>query len=204
MTFIETQVPYEFETKVVKSAQMIAFNPLLWNAVAQLEFRYKPLTRLTGSKFRGCYLLAISIFSLGILRDWLYERALSSQPEAPLLASAGVKAAGIGLFATGNILVLSSMLALGITGTYMGDYFGILKNEKLTSFPFNVCDNPMYVGSFLSFLGTALYFGKVMGILLSCFVWVMYYIALKLEEPFTARIYAERDFAREEARKKNL
>lgn len=198
--FLETRLPWTFESKVLKSAELIAFNPMLWNAVAQLEFRYKPLTRLTGSKFRGCYLLAISIFTLGLLRDWLYERALSSQPEAPLLSSPIVKAAGAVLFATGNILVLSSMRALGITGTYMGDYFGILKDEKLTSFPFNVCENPMYVGSFLSFLGTALFFGKAVGLVLSCLVWVMYFIALKLEEPFTARIYAERDAARQESK----
>uniref|UniRef100_A0A8C0JCY9 phosphatidyl-N-methylethanolamine N-methyltransferase n=1 Tax=Chelonoidis abingdonii TaxID=106734 RepID=A0A8C0JCY9_CHEAB len=33
------------------------------------------------------------------------------------------------------------------------DYFGILKEEKVTSFPFNVMDNPMYWGSTACYLG---------------------------------------------------
>ena len=36
------------------------------------------------------------------------------------------------------------MYALGVTGTYLGDYFGILMDEPVTSFPFNV-SNAHYV-----------------------------------------------------------
>jgi len=45
---------------------------------------------------------------------------------------------------------------LGITGTYLGDYFGILMKERITGFPFNVTDDPMYNGGTLLFLGYAL------------------------------------------------
>lgn len=45
---------------------------------------------------------------------------------------------------------------LGITGTYLGDYFGILMKERVTGFPFNVTDDPMYNGGSLLFLGYAL------------------------------------------------
>ncbi|ANB14563.1 bifunctional phosphatidyl-N-methylethanolamine N-methyltransferase/phosphatidyl-N-dimethylethanolamine N-methyltransferase [Sugiyamaella lignohabitans] len=91
------------------------------------------------------------------------------------------------------------MWALGVTGTYLGDYFGILMDERVTGFPFNVTDNPMYYGSFLSFLGTGLWFAKPAGIAVSGFVLVMYLIALRFEEPFTAEIYAKRE--RERAKK---
>lgn len=57
---------------------------------------------------------------------------------------------------TGSILVLSSMYKLGITGTYLGDHFGILKSSRITSFPFNVVEHPMYYGSTLCFLSVAL------------------------------------------------
>lgn len=40
---------------------------------------------------------------------------------------------------------------------FIGDYFGILMDERVTGFPFNVCENPMYVGSTLNFLATALW-----------------------------------------------
>ena len=89
--------------------------------------------------------------------------------------------------------MLSSMWALGVTGTYLGDYFGILMDEMVTGFPFNVTSSPMYTGSTMSFLGTALWFGKPAGIALAGLVWVAYTIALGFEDPFTAEIYAKRE-----------
>jgi phosphatidylethanolamine/phosphatidyl-N-methylethanolamine N-methyltransferase len=87
-----------------------------------------------------------------------------------------------GLIATGNVLVLSSMWALGVTGTYLGDYFGILMDEKAEGFPFNVTAAPMYWGSTLSFLGVALLRGRVAGLLLTVEVFLMYLVALRFEE----------------------
>ncbi|GMG14015.1 unnamed protein product [[Candida] boidinii] len=88
---------------------------------------------------------------------------------------------------------------LGVTGTYLGDYFGILMDERVTGFPFNVTNNPMYNGSTLCFLGTALWFGKPAGIFVAGFVYFLYQVALIFEEPFTGMIYAKRD--EEEKRK---
>jgi methylene-fatty-acyl-phospholipid synthase len=45
---------------------------------------------------------------------------------------------------------------LGITGTFLGDYFGILMKEKVTGFPFNITNDPMYNGSSLLFLADAI------------------------------------------------
>lgn len=121
----------------------------------------------------------MTIFSLGILRDSLYKSALDEQPLYPPLYH---PALGVILFLIGNVLVLSSMWALGVTGTYLGDYFGILMDKKVEGFPFNVTGAPMYWGSTLSFLGTALYTGRTAGVLLTLEVFVMYLIALQFEE----------------------
>ena len=51
----------------------------------------------------------------------------------------------------------------------------------------------MYNGSTLCFLGTALWYGKPAGLLVTAFVFVMYKIALFFEEPYTAKIYAHRN-----------
>lgn len=96
-------------------------------------------------------------------------------------------------FGIGTTLVLSSMWALGITGTYLGDYFGILMDAPVTSFPFNVTGAPMYWGSVLNFLGTWLWYGKPAGLLLTALVWVCYRVALEYEDPFTGEIYAKRE-----------
>ncbi|KAJ8612646.1 hypothetical protein MRB53_037382 [Persea americana] len=85
------------------------------------------------------------------------------------------------------------MYALGVTGTYLGDYFGILMPYRVTSFPFNVTDAPMYWGSTCSFVGTALIYQRPAGFLLSFLVWVAYSVALRFEDPFTAGIYRKRD-----------
>lgn len=122
----------------------------------------------------------------------------------PLLLSPWITYASLGLIASGNILVLTSMYALGITGTYLGDYFGILMDDIVTGFPFNISSSPMYDGSALSFLGTALWFGKPAGILLTLGVYAAYRIACRFEDPFTAEIYKKRDRERKAAGTKSL
>jgi methylene-fatty-acyl-phospholipid synthase len=167
------------------------------STVARQEYHNKVLTKLAGgNRYLGCYILAVTIFSLGIFRDYLYEQALRAQPSHPLLDTAEAKYLAAGLFAVGNVLVVSSMWALGVTGTYLGDYFGILMDAKVTGFPFNVTDAPMYYGSTMSFLGTAIWFGKPAGVLLTLEVLVVYLIALRFEDPFTSEIYAKRERAR--------
>lgn len=63
-----------------------------------------------------------------------------------------------------------------------GDYFGILMDDMVTTFPFNVTAHPMYYGSFLSFLGTAIWYQRPAGIILSIEVLAMYFIATHFEE----------------------
>jgi phosphatidylethanolamine N-methyltransferase len=93
------------------------------------------------------------------------------------------------------------MWALGVTGTYLGDYFGILMDDIVTGFPFNITDAPMYYGSTMSFLGTAILFGKPAGILLTIEILAVYLIALRFEDPFTAGIYAKRAKEQSKGRK---
>ena len=135
------------------------------------------------------------------MRDWLYKTAISEQAPHPLLLSVYSQAAAYTLLAAGNTLVVSSTWALGITGTFLGDYFGILMDDVVTGFPFSVTGAPMYWGSAMSFLGTALLYGRPAGLLLTLEVVLVYVVALRFEDPFTAEIYAKRD--RERAAEKS-
>ncbi|KAM0331547.1 hypothetical protein ACHAQA_003225 [Verticillium albo-atrum] len=176
------------------SACAIMFNPLFWNIVARQEYNNKLLTKLFGGRAQtACYGLAATIFLLGLVRDGLYERALRHQPSHPALDTDLANYAGYALLAAGNVLVITSTYRLGITGTFLGDYFGILMDDIVTGFPFSVTDAPMYNGSTMSFLGTALLYGKPAGVLLTLWVLVVYTVALRYENPFTAGIYAKRD-----------
>ncbi|KAL7323886.1 Phosphatidyl-N-methylethanolamine N-methyltransferase [Mucor circinelloides] len=159
-----------------------------------LEYRSKVLTKLAGGNaYRGTYGLAVTIFTLGLTRDYLYHQALADQPTHPFFDQYTIQISAVLLFLTGNVLVLSSMWALGVTGTYLGDYFGILMKERVTGFPFNVCDNPMYIGSTCTFMATALWYQSPAGVFLTAIVYVVYKIALAFEEPFTGMIYANKD-----------
>ncbi|KAL8802419.1 MAG: hypothetical protein Q9182_003842 [Xanthomendoza sp. 2 TL-2023] len=184
------------------SALSIAFNPTFWNTVARREYHHKTLTRLfNGNSQLACYALALTIFSLGLFRDALFERALRSQPTHPSLQHPFIPYLSYALIALGNILVLSSTWALGITGTYLGDYFGILMEEPVTRFPFNFTGAPMYYGSTMSFLGTALLYARPAGVGLAGEVLVVYWVALGFEDPFTSEIYAKRDRERRAGKK---
>ncbi|KAK1074704.1 Phosphatidyl-N-methylethanolamine N-methyltransferase [Friedmanniomyces endolithicus] len=176
------------------SAATILFNPLYWNLAARNEYHHSTLTKLfRNNALHANYALALSIFLLGLARDAVYEAALRAQPTHPLLLHPVAQALAVGLVGSGTVLVLTSMYALGITGTYLGDYFGILMEEMVTGFPFSVTGSPMYWGSTMSFLGTALWFGKPAGLVLAGLVWGCYLVALGFEDPFTKEIYARRE-----------
>jgi len=184
------------------AAASIIFNPTFWNIAARQEYHNKAITKIFGGNSRmGCYALAVTIFSLGIIRDAIYHTTLTHQPTHPLLLHPAIQPLSLGLFASGNILVLYSMWALGVTGTYLGDYFGILMDAPVTSFPFNVTDAPMYHGSTISFLATALWAGKPAGVLLTGLVWGAYTVARRYEDPFTTEIYAKRQRERDAGKK---
>ncbi|KAK3818414.1 MAG: phospholipid methyltransferase-domain-containing protein [Benniella sp.] len=186
------------------SMASIVFNPTFWNIVARKEYRSKFITRMFGGNgLYGCYALAATIFTLGLIRDAIFKYAIDRQPEAECMKNPVIQAIGLLLFGVGNLFVLSSMWVLGVTGTYLGDYFGILMEERVTSFPFNVNENPMYNGTVMIFMGTAIYSLRPAGIYLSCIVHLVYLVALRFEGPFTTQIYLKRDRDRAAAAKTN-
>jgi phosphatidylethanolamine/phosphatidyl-N-methylethanolamine N-methyltransferase len=83
--------------------------------------------------------------------------AILEQPRASLLPTPLDTLVPVVLFAIGQTFVMTSSWALGITGRFMGDYFGILKDSRVEGFPFNVLQDPMYVGSTMTFAATALW-----------------------------------------------
>lgn len=153
------------------------------------------MTRMFGSAHAGCYVLAAAIFSLGLLRDWLFKLAVDAQPTLQLdeFIAEPVRLIGYAMFAWGSVLVVTSMYRLGVTGTYLGDYFGILMQARVTGFPFSIARDPMYDGSTLCFLAQALRALSPSGVALSLLVYLVYQAAEAYEAPFTAMIYAARD-----------
>ncbi|KAJ6516223.1 phospholipid methyltransferase-domain-containing protein [Mycena sanguinolenta] len=168
----------------------IAASPLGWNLIGRNEYKNQTLTKLIGARV-SCTILGTVIFFAGLLRDVLYRMALHDQPQIPLSYAIQTVLAWI-IFGTGNLLVAASYFRLGFYGTFCGDYFGILKEERVTSFPYNIMSNPMYIGAELCFVGAAFWYERPAGLLISLYVHLVYCIALHFEGPFTEMIYQNR------------
>ncbi|KAJ3500066.1 hypothetical protein NLJ89_g9953 [Agrocybe chaxingu] len=181
------------KTSLLFSLASIVFNPTAWNIVARNEYSNKTITRLFGGNAKyGCYFLAVMIFSFGVLRDHLYQQALLEQPKKAMLPEQYATIVPVALFVVGQVFVVTSTYALGITGTFLGDYFGILMDHRVEGFPFNVLRDPMYVGSTMCFAATALWYERPAGLIITAYVYLVYIIALRFEGPFTDMIYSRR------------
>ncbi|XP_037347992.1 phosphatidylethanolamine N-methyltransferase isoform X1 [Talpa occidentalis] len=170
----------------------ITFNPFFWNVVARWEHKTRKMSKAFGSPYLACYALGGAILLLNILRSHCFTEAMLSQPKMKSLDNPIAYGVGLVLLGMGSVFVLSSFFALGFTGTFLGDYFGILKEARVTTFPFNILDNPMYWGSTANYLGWAIMNASPAGLLLTMVVALIYVIALLYEEPFTAEIYRQK------------
>jgi phosphatidylethanolamine N-methyltransferase len=107
----------------------------------------------------------------------------------------------VACIALGQVFVLTSFYKLGFLGTFLADYFGFLKDAPVSGFPYSeYMSNPMYMGATLSFFGNALMGASPAGLALTLWVYVVYRVALALEETFTNWIYAERERTRRAAK----
>ena len=183
-----TQNPY-----VQLATFFIIFNPCLWNVLGRFEYKTKLVSRTVGRE-TGVYACAVLIFTLGLVRDAFFEMAIASckldnQVPNPL-DTVYLRCVGWLIGVSGWVLVISSMYRLGIVGTYLGDYFGILFPAKITAFPFSHFDHPMYQGATMAFMGTALAQVSPVGVVLAGLAGLVYTIAGMIEGPFTAMIYS--------------
>ncbi|KAJ7041139.1 phospholipid methyltransferase [Mycena alexandri] len=176
------------QTSLYVSLFSIAASPLLWNLIGRNEYKNRTLTKLIGAR-TACFILGVSIFLAGLLRDVLYRIALHDQPRYPLPYEIQAILAWI-IFGAGNFLVVSAYFQLGFWGTFCGDYFSILQEKRVTGFPFSILDNPMYFGAEMCFVGAALWYERPAGLLVALYVHLTYAVALRFEGPFTAMVYA--------------
>ncbi|RLV93344.1 hypothetical protein DV515_00013470 [Chloebia gouldiae] len=168
-------------------AELVKLEAVLW--VARWEHKTQALSQIFGSPRAACYCLGAVILVLNCVRSHCFTEAMKSQPKLEGWDCHWTYYSGLTISAVGTLFVISSFLALGFTGTFLGDYFGILMEEKVTSFPFSILDNPMYWGSTAIYLGWSLMHASPAGLLLTAVVAISYTIAVLYEGPFTEEIY---------------
>ena len=178
--------------KTILTCGVIMLNPLFWNIISRFEYHTHLVSKTAGGPKRGVALLAFGIISLNYVRTTIFHQVMANHSVCGPMQNPLFDKLGLLLVLIGAIFVISSSYRLGFFCSFMGDYFGILLNEKVTGFPFNVVEDPMYVGSTLVYLGFSFQHASIVGMVLTGFIALSYAIALLFEQPFTAQIYANR------------
>ncbi|XP_075188814.1 phosphatidylethanolamine N-methyltransferase [Anomaloglossus baeobatrachus] len=100
-------------------------------SVARWEYHTQALSRFFGSPYIACYILGALIILLAIFRSHCFTAAISSQPHSWILERPEFYYVGVALVASGGALVITSFLALGFVGTYLGNFLHFSKNPLL-------------------------------------------------------------------------
>ena len=160
----------------------IIFNVFFWNFTSRIEYRTKFFSNLFGNKKVALYINSLFIFSFGLSRDFLYKYVVNSSSIFSLIDNQYMTYLGYMILLMGTTLVIAATYKLGIVGTFNGDAYGFLLPSIITSFPFNLFNAPMYLGSTLNFLGYALIKKSFVGLVLTLLVAVAYYCGTYFEE----------------------
>ena len=180
--------------KIVLACLAVMLNPMLWNIAARLEYNTRVISRVCRGRRVGVVALAAFIMGNNFLRTSFFHYMTDNNSKWDVLeGSVGAVAFGYLFIGVGGVLVLMSTWRLGFFCTFLGDYFGILLDTRVTGFPFNAFADPMYWGSFFIYVGDSLQRASAVALLLSLFIGLSYVIAMKFEGPFTAMIYAKRE-----------
>ena len=171
----------------------ILLSPAVWNILGYIEYTNKTISRLFKSRLYGVYFVVIISQIISRIRDILVVlTAYQTRNQFPMPDELSTVVGVLGL-TIGSILVLSSSHKLGIVNTYHGDHFGFYLEEKITSFPFNILNDPMYVGSSMIMVAIGFAFKSYVGVGLGVFAFAVYQGYIKgYEEGFTDFIYKEK------------
>jgi protein-S-isoprenylcysteine O-methyltransferase Ste14 len=191
-SFMETVQDFVQNKKALVACVIVMINPLFWNIVSRFEYKTHSVSKVLGGPKRGCSALAACILTLNYVRTATFHKTVDQYGYWEPLNNRLVEAVGYLVVTAGTILVFASAWKLGFFVSFMGDYFGLLLNDKVTGFPFNVVNDPMYFGSGLVYLGLALQHASIVGLVLTACIAVSYAIAIRFEGPFTSQIYEER------------
>ena len=176
---------------IVVACLAVMLNPLLWNLAARLEYNTRAISRFCRGPRKGIVALAVFILFNNLIRTSFVHYLMNKYSKWEILEVDLAIFLGYFFMVIGFILVLASAWRLGFYCTFLGDYFGILLDAKVTGFPFNIVDHPMYWGTFIMYCGGALQHASVIGFLMAFFVGLSYIITAKVEGPFTTMIYAK-------------
>ena len=179
---------------VLLACPLVMLNPLIWNLIVRHEYNTRSVSRLCGGPRAGVVLVACIVMVNNSIRTSFFHYIVGKNSKLQFLEdNVGATIAGYVIIGVGVLLVLSSTWRLGFFCTFLGDYFGILLDARVTGFPFNILNHPMFWGSFLIYVGDSVLCASAVAFLSSLFIGLSYVLAAAFEVPFTAKIYAQKE-----------
>ena len=173
------------------SCILVAWNPLIWNVIARIEYKTHLVSYIFRGPKKGCTALGLLILSLGYLRTRTFYQTMDWYSSCEFLQNNFILGIGYMLSAVGIALLSISFYRLGFYGAFMGDHFGILLDHRITAFPYNIFEDPLYVGTVMMYYGIALEHASLIGLLLAVCITISYVGATLAERPYTTKIYTE-------------
>ncbi len=179
------------EERFIDTILHTVFCAVIWTILLHLQFKYNLLTRLVGNDGgKAADFLAYIIIYSGCTRNYAFSEALTNNHKFHLgLWDYLIIGIGYSLIVFGLVLIAFSFYRLGLRGMYFGDHFGFLFKEKVISFPYNIFENPQYIGSCSFFYGMALSHLSPAGICLSLLINSSYYVLNYFESKKLAIFY---------------
>eukprot|EP00045_Choanoeca_perplexa_P023000 m.11593 g.11593 ORF g.11593 m.11593 type:complete len:250 (-) comp9851_c0_seq1:100-849(-) len=172
-------------------------SPVFWNLIPR--YLGEPMIKAFGSRRIAMLIFALYVMVTSFYREVVFVDAIEEDPVKTFAMFKSLDAFTLDLVTDklgwavtvfGLVLSSSAMYRLGIFGTYMGEFFGVMLKEKITSFPFSHFNNPMYLGSSLFHVGLALQAQSPVGAALALWVFYTYYLAGAYEGPLMQTMYA--------------
>ena len=160
----------------------MAFNVAWWNVIPLIQYRTNYFSNLIGSKIGALYINSVLIFSFGLTRDFLFKYLVNTSCILPQLDNLYITYLGYILIVIGTILVAGATYKIGVVGTFNADAFGFLLPSIITTFPYNLFNSPMYVGSTMNFFGYSLIQRSPVGIILTIVIAFAYYFGTFFEK----------------------
>jgi len=169
---------------------------LVWGLLPHLQLKYEIISRFFhNDKEKAADFLAFLLIHIGTFRNYAFVESILHNKRFDF-GDFNIITTVIGsiVLVIGCILWFTSLLKLGLRGSYFGDHFGFLFYKRIETFPFNVLENPQYTGSKLFLLGQSIFFRSLTGLVLTITISLFYsFLFFAFEKKNMNKIYTEEE-----------
>lgn len=173
---------------------------LVWGVLPHLQYKYKIISRFFKDDMeKAADFMAFLLIHIGTFRNYAFTESIFNNKrfdfgELNMISNI----AGVSILFFGCLLWITSLLKLGLRGSYFGDHFGFLFKKRIESFPFNILENPQYTGSKLFLLGQSILFRSLTGFFMTVTISLLYsFLFFVFEKKNMKKIYNNKDDQKE-------